>query len=89
MQKGRYIIQLIPSQHCDKIDQGSKALEQIATLYVDVKKGMISFPPENTGSRKNRIAVFVILMNMESEPFFFHSRNWFYCSSFVVNISSG
>lgn len=33
-------------------------------------------------------AVFVIL-NMESVPFFFHSRNWFYCSSFVVIISSG
>jgi hypothetical protein len=39
MQKGRYIIQLIPSEHCDKVDQGSKALEQIATLNVDVKKG--------------------------------------------------
>jgi hypothetical protein len=50
---------------------------------------MISFPPENTGSRKNWIAVFVILMNMESVPFFFHSRNWFCCSSFVVIISSG
>jgi len=32
---------------------------------------MISFPPENTGSRKDWIAVFVILMNMESVPFFF------------------
>jgi hypothetical protein len=54
---------------------------------------MISFPPENTGSRKNWIAVFVILMNMESVPFFFSFQKLvlllLFCCDHFIRLEGG